>query len=71
MKRIETIERIENKPELKSIFTPIFKEWLFSSGYVNQEECEHFFIKGYEAAIAERAKFDEQNGLIVKDIGEL
>ena len=37
--------------------------------YVNL--AEHFFIAGYEAAIAERAKFDEQNKLIVKDIGEL
>lgn len=33
--------------------------------------CGDFFFAGYEAAIAERAKFDEQNGLIVKDIGEL
>lgn len=33
--------------------------------------AEHFFAAGYEAAIAERAKFDEQNELIVKDITEL
>ena len=36
-----------------------------------QNIAKRFFIAGYEAAIAERAKFDEQNGLIVKDIGEL
>ncbi len=35
------------------------------------EIFEQLFIAGYEAAIAERAKFDEQNGVIVKDIGEL
>ena len=33
--------------------------------------AEHFFVAGYEAAIAERAKLDEQNKLIVKDITEL
>ena len=33
--------------------------------------AEHFFVAGYEAAIAERAKLDEQNGLIIKDITEL
>jgi len=32
---------------------------------------EQLFLAGYEAAIAERAKFDEQNGLLVKDITEL
>lgn len=39
--------------------------------FFRKEEAEHFFAAGYEAAIAERAKFDEQNKLIVKDITEL
>lgn len=33
--------------------------------------AEYFFYEGINAAIAERAKFDEQNGLLVKDITEL
>lgn len=35
--------------------------------FLKKHEAEHFFIAGYEAALAERAK----NGLIVKEIGEL
>ena len=53
MKRDDFRKRIEDAPELKSIFDRFFKEWLSSSGYVNQEECEHFFIAGRESVAEE------------------
>lgn len=68
MKRIEDLSE-----ELQSIFLqvwsivePIDGRWPNNTGI-----AELFFIAGYEAAVAERAKLDEQNKLIVKDISEL
>lgn len=65
MKRIEDYER-------QTLFIKALEElpWMWD-GCDLRKVYEHFFQAGYEAAIAERAKFDEQNGLIVKDIGEL
>lgn len=68
------MKRIKNLPD---DIKDIFEHW-WKIVFANRSEflgdrqiAEHFFAAGYEAAIAERAKFDEQNGLIVKDIGEL
>jgi len=68
------MKRIEDAPkELQKVFEKKFNAYAYLQGnYAEIVLCaEHFFAAGYEAAIAERAKFDEQNGLIVKDIGEL
>ena len=68
------MKRINDLPEeLQRIFHQVwFKDDPIHGPFPNRAViAESFFIAGYEAAIAERAKFDEQNGLIVKDIGEL
>lgn len=68
------MKRIEDLPEeVYQVFEKKFNTYAYLQGnYAEIVLCaEHFFAAGYEAAIAERAKIDEQNGLIVKDIGEL
>lgn len=68
------MKRIEDLPEeLQRIFQQVWYTFEPIDGQFPSEVdiAELFFAAGYEAAIAERAKFDEQNGLIVKDIGEL
>lgn len=68
------MKRIEDLPEL---FQLIFQQVWYTVEPIDDrfqntiDIAELFFIAGYESAIAERAKIDEQNGLIVKDIGEL
>jgi hypothetical protein len=72
--RGDSVKSINDLPEdVYQVFEKKFNEYAYLQGnYAEIVLCaEHFFITGYEAAIAERAKFDEQNGLIVKDIGEL
>ena len=68
MKRIKNLSQ-----ESKDIFEHIWKTIFANRSELlgDRQIAEHFFAAGYEAAIAERAKVDEQNGLIVKDIGEL
>lgn len=68
------MKRIKNLSEnIKDIFEQIWKTVFANRSELlgDRQIAEHFFAAGYEAAIAERAKFDEQNGLIVKEIGEL
>lgn len=68
------MKRIKNLSEdIKDIFEHVWKIVFANRSQLlgDRQIAEHFFAAGYEAAIAERAKFDEQNGLIVKDIGEL
>ena len=68
------MKRIKNLSEdIKDIFEHVWKIVFANRSQLlgDRQIAEHFFIAGYQAAIAERAKFDEQNGLIVKDIGEL
>ena len=68
------MKRIENLPkELQDIFEQVWETVFANRSQLlgDRQIAEHFFATGYEAAIAERAKFDEQNGLIVKEIGEL
>jgi hypothetical protein len=68
------VKRIEDLPEeLQRIFQQVwYKFESIDEQYPEVDDiAELFFVAGYEAAIAEHAKFDEQNGLIVKDIGEL
>lgn len=68
------MKRIEDLPEeLQRIFQQVwYKFESIDEQFPEVDDiAEFFFIAGYEAAIAERAKFDEQNGLIVKDIGEM
>ena len=68
------MKSINDLPEdVYQVFEKKFNAYAYLQGnYAEIVLCaEHFFAAGYEAAIAERAKFDEQNGLIVKDIGEL
>lgn len=65
---------INDLPEdVYQAFEKKFNEYAYLQGnYAEIVLCaEHFFAAGYEAAIAERAKFDEENKLIVKDITEL
>lgn len=65
---------INDLPEdVYQAFEKTFNTYAYLQGnYAEIVLCaEHFFVAGYEAAIAERAKFDEQNKLIVKDITEL
>ena len=76
------MKRIEDAPkELQDMFDEMIITFEDSFGchtalmdfwYKNpvRDIAKRFFIAGYEAAIAERAKFDEENGLIVKEIGE-
>lgn len=68
MKRIKNLAK-----EIKDIFEHVWKTIFANRSELlgDRQIAEHFFVTGYEAAIAERAKFDEQNGLIVKDITEL
>ena len=68
MKRIKNLSQ-----ESKDIFEHIWKTIFANRSELlgDRQIAEHFFAAGYEAAIAERAKVDEQNGLSVKDIGEL
>jgi len=68
------MKSIEDLPEeVYLVFEKKFNEYAYlRCTYAEVILCaEHFFVAGYEAAIAERAKFDEENGLIVKDITEL
>lgn len=68
------MKNINDLPEnVYQVFEETFNSYAYlRCTYAEVILCaEHFFAAGYEAAIAERAKFDEQNGLIVKDIGEL
>lgn len=68
------MKRIKNLSEdIKDIFEHVWEIVFANRSQLlgDRQIAEHFFIAGYEAAIAERAKFDEINGLIVKDIGEL
>lgn len=68
------MKRIKNLSEdIKDTFEQIWKTIFAHRSELlgDRQIAEHFFAAGYEAAIAERAKFDEQNGLIVKDITEL
>jgi len=47
------MKRIEDAPkELKQVFEIVFQEWLSKSEYVHQAECEHFFLKGFDVAMA-------------------
>lgn len=68
------MKRIKNLSEdIKDIFEHVWEIVFANRSQLlgDRQIAEHFFIAGYEAAIAERAKFDEINGLIVKDVGEL
>lgn len=68
------MKRIKNLAEdIKDIFEHVWKIIFANRSELlgDRQIAEHFFIAGFEAAIAERAKFDEHNGLIVKDITEL
>lgn len=68
------MKRIEDLPEeLQNIFQQKWYRFEPIDGMFPNitDTAEFFFIAGYEAAIAERAKFDEQNKLIVKDISVL
>lgn len=68
------MNRIKNLSEdIKNTFEQVWKIIFANRSELlgDRQIAEHFFTAGYEAAIAERAKFDEQNGLIVKDLGEL
>ena len=66
------MNKLKDAPELKEAFEKVSHEFgLLFAPTSYRVTAEHFFIAGYEAAVAERAKFDEENGLIVKDIGEL
>lgn len=68
------MKRIKNLSEdIKDTFEHVWKTIFANRSELlgDRQIAEHFFAAGYEAAIAERAKFDEQNKLIVKDIGEL
>ena len=67
------MKRIEDLPEeVYQVFEETFNTYAhLRCTYADVELWRHFFAAGYEAAIAERAKFDEQNGLIVKEISEL
>ena len=63
------MNKLEDVPELKAAFEKVSHEFgLRFAPNSYRITAEHFFIAGYEAAIAERAKFDEENGLIVKDL---
>lgn len=59
--------------DIKESFEKIWKRIFANRSELlgDRQIAEHFFIAGYKAAIAERAKFDEKSGLIVKDLGEL
>ena len=68
------MKRIKNASEkIKDIFEQVWETIFANRSQLlgDRQIAEHFFMAGYEAAIAERAKLDEQNKLIVKDIGEL
>lgn len=63
------MNKIKDAPELKAAFEKVSHEFgLLFAPKSYRITAEHFFIAGYKAAIAERAKFDEENGLIVKDL---
>jgi hypothetical protein len=63
------MKKIKDASELKAAFEKASDEFgLLFAPKSYRITAEHFFIAGYEAAIAERAKFDEENGLIVKDL---
>ena len=63
------MKKIKDASELKAAFKKVSNEFgLLFAPESYRITAEHFFIAGYEAAIAERAKFDEENGLIVKDL---
>ena len=53
------MKRIEDK-EVKAKFDDVFKARWSDKPMSTEDIAEHFFAAGYEAAIAERAKFDEQ-----------
>lgn len=58
------MKHINDLPEeIYRIFENKFNTYAYLQGnYAEIVLCaEHFFIAGYEAAIAERAKIDEQN----------
>ena len=61
------MNKLEDAPELKAAFEKAQRFIFFANGQ-ERRHAEHFFIAGYQAAVAERAKFDEQNELIVKDL---
>lgn len=68
------MKSINDLPEkLQLAFWKAFEDEFsdFDYPFYHKEVMSHFFAAGYEAAIAERAKFDEQNELIIKDITEL
>lgn len=68
------MKHINDLPEdVYQAFEKQFNSYAYLQGnYAEIVLCaEHFFKAGYEAAIAERAKLDEQNKLIVKDVTEL
>lgn len=68
------MKRIKNLSEdIKNTFERVWEIIFANRSQLlgDRQIAEHFFVAGYEAAITERAKFDEQNGLIVKDICEL
>ena len=69
------MNKLEDAPELEKLFQiAVEKQFDLKVDQMNYQQtqmlaiAEDFFIAGYEAAIAERAKFDEENGLIVKDL---
>lgn len=70
-KQMKSIEKASE--EIKDIFEHIWETVFANRSQLlgDRQIAEHFFVIGYEAAILERATFDEQNGLIIKDIGEL
>lgn len=68
------MKQIKNASEkIKEIFEQVWETIFANRSQLlgDRQIAEHFFMAGYEAAIAERAEFDEQNKLIVKDITEL
>lgn len=68
------MKQIKNaSKEIKDIFERVWKLIFANRSELlgDRQIAEHFFAAGYEAAIAERAKFDQENKLIVKDITEL
>lgn len=63
------MNKLEDAPHLQAAFEKAGQDFgLLFAPKSYRITAEHFFIAGYKTAIEERAKFDEQNGLIIKDL---
>jgi hypothetical protein len=72
------MNELKDAPELEKLFQiAVEKQFDLNVDQMNYQQTQmlavatDFYWEGVQAATAERAKFDEQNGLIVKDLGEL